>query len=228
MDKVNTGKVTSIKVTKVVINMNLYPRTVLDEYNVNEIAEAMRSGKEMPPIEISKKGNILVDGYHRLTAHIKVHGNKSSINCIKKDFASEAEMLLRSMVLNSGHGRKLTTQDRVRCITLGQELGLSVDMLSDALGLTQAKIGKLVDNRIASSGSKSIPLKATTEHLAKTELSEEQLEYNRKAGGLHQSFYVNQVIAMLESDSVDWSNEALVKRLAELSKLLDKYAKSTA
>jgi hypothetical protein len=122
------------------------------------------------------------------------------------------------MRLNSGHGRSLTPYDKVRSLAIGGRLGLTPQQIAGALRITVHKAEGLVQGRMSADG---LALKRTMAHLAGEELTPLQRSYNKRAGGLDQIFYINQVALMLESDSVDWENARVregVKRLAEALK----------
>ena len=65
----------SILVSALMLDYNLYPRHVVDEQHVHYIVEAMRSGAEMPPVVADKRSKRVIDGFHRVTAVKKMHGD---------------------------------------------------------------------------------------------------------------------------------------------------------
>ena len=63
-------------------------------------------------------------------------------------------------------------------------------------------------------------IKRTNAHLAGKKLTEKQASYNQYAGGMSQKFYISQVNALIESESVDYEDEDVCKELITLSQLI--------
>jgi hypothetical protein len=95
-------------------------------------------------------------------------------------------------------------------------------VVAKALNMTVEALGRLKAERPGYFQSRPIVLKRTTAHLAGEELTEEQFAYNRQAGGMQPTFYINQIVSMLEADAVDWEDEKVVRGLKRLRELLDK------
>jgi len=215
----------TIKVSKLVLDYDLYPREQIQSYHVNELVQALEAGVALPPIIVDKKTKRVVDGFHRVRAYQRFYGADAEIPATSKEYESEAAMYLEAMALNSAHGRPLSTYDKARCIARAEELKLEPAVVAKALNTTVERIAELKAERIAFYDQKPVVLKRTTAHLAGSELEKEQLEYNVRAGGMQQTFYINQVIAMLEADVVDWDNGKVVNALKRLYDLLDKALK---
>jgi len=210
-----------VKLSKLVFDFNFYPRHNVDPWHINQIAEALRAGKVMPPIVVDQKSNRVIDGFHRVEAYRKVFGDNASIQAEFKSYKSDADMLLDAVSANINHGRALDPRDKVRCIVLLESSGLPIDRIASALNMTTGKAEELKAERTAEYKLSTVALKGSTDHFAQLKLTKQQSEYNEKAGGLRQLFYVNQVVLMLELDTVDWSNNNLVAGLTKLAKLLD-------
>jgi hypothetical protein len=69
-------------------------------------------------------------------------------------------------------------------------------------------------------GGRRIVLKRSMEHLSTHTVSEEQASAMERAGGLDQTFYVSQVINLIEGDLLDRDNEKPLERLRCLRNLL--------
>lgn len=65
-----------------------------------------------------------------------------------------------------------------------------------------------------------VPLKKTIQHMAGKTLTTGQQKANEKLSGMNQSFYVNQVILLIENGLID-EKENLYERLRILQKLLN-------
>ena len=206
-----------IKAASLVLDYNIYQRHELDDYHVREIKHAMEAGVEMPPVVADKVTKRVVDGFHRVTAALKGDPN-ATILVTFQEYASDGELFQDSMQRNAGHGRNLTKYDKARCGILGQEFGLTPAQISTALNMTGARLTSLLLKRTAASGE---VLKQTTAHFAGKAMTPAQERYSRRqAGGLDQLFYINQVVALVESGSVDLSREKVVAGLAKLRDLL--------
>jgi len=212
---------TKVKVSELVLDYDLWVRLEARSVDIRDLVEALEAGATLPPIVADKKTKRVVDGFHRVKAHLKLYGPNALIPVILKEYASEQDMLLDAIRLNSEHGRKFSPYDRARCLAKAQELGIDIGDVAKAMNMTVEALGKLKAERLGYFHSKPIVLKRTISHLAGDELTEEQVAYNRQAGGSPPTFFVNQVIRMLESNSVDWDNEKLVSGLKRLYSLLE-------
>jgi hypothetical protein len=220
-------KVTKVKASTLVFDFSIYPRHKIELYHVHQMAETLRAGGSFPPIIVERKTKRVVDGWHRTEAYRKVYGLRTAIPVVLKDWPDEASMREEAVRLNATHGRILTKQDKARSITLLEEVGLVPERIAAALSMTVEALGELKAERLAQYEMAPVALKATARHLVGRELTSDQVEFNRKAGGLNQSFYINQVISMLEKDAVDWDNKTVVSLLKKLHGFLQK-ALSTA
>jgi len=214
--------VTTIKASKVVLDYDLYPRHEVQSYNVNLLVEALNSGAVLPPIIIDKKSKRVIDGFHRVKAYQKKYGPDAEISCIRKEYADENEMFAEAIDANSKHGRNLSSYDRARCLARSEELKMDITVVARALNMTVGTLGRLKTDRFGYFQSKPVVLKRTTAHLAGGELTKEQVDYNEQAGGMPATFFINQLTAMLESESVDWDDEKVSKGFKRLYELLDK------
>lgn len=214
-----TGK---IKASRAVLDYDLYPRQDVGSFNVHSLAEALSSGASLPPIIVDKASKRVIDGFHRVKAYQRVHGPDAIIPCIYKEYANEADMFIEAMEANSTHGRNLTPFDRARCLGRAEELKLDITIVARSLNMTVESLGVMKAERLGFFESQPVVLKRTTAHLAGEELTPQQLSYNRKAGGMPATYFINQVAGMLESGSVDWENDKVVDALKRLYERLEK------
>lgn len=211
------------KISRLKLDYNLYPRHRIDRYHVSEMKQAIMAGVTMPPIIADSKSKRVVDGFHRVEAYKALQ--HTTISVIFRKYATEAEMFIEAMRLNAAHGRALTTYDKAGCIARAEELKLDPETIISALNMTKERYDELKKTRLAEYKLEAVALKMTTSHMAGETLTEGQSQYNIKAGGLNQSFYINQVIAMLEHDAVDWENDRVINGLRKLYELLEKVLK---
>lgn len=207
---------------------DLYPRTVVDNYHTNQMAEALRANKSLPPILVGRLQGLdgktwtIVDGIHRVAAYRKVYKKKDpKIPANTKIYSSEIEMRLDAINANVAHGRALTTQDKVRCATLLEDDGYDRLFIASTLNMQKETLDDLMKTRVAEYKKEPIALKRTMKHFAGKVLTNGQAEHLKKAGGLPQSYFVNQVISMLEDNTVNWNDEKLVGALHKLYELLE-------
>jgi hypothetical protein len=209
-----------IKISVLDMDFSIYPRQHLNPYHVDELVEAINSGVKMPPIIIDKLTCKVTDGWHRVEAFRKLWGDDALIQAEVVEYGSPSEMFQDSIKLNASHGQRLTTSDEAHCLAKAEEFHLEQSIVATLLNITTERANQIVSDRLALSGKNTIVLKGSTAHMAGRNLTAEQVAYNRHAGGLNQSFYINQVISMLESDSVDWDNVKTVNGLKKLKTLL--------
>ena len=220
-----TERVQKIKLALLVLDYYLYPREQIQSYHVAGMVEALEAGAILPPIIVDRKSKRVVDGFHRVRAHYKAFGKDGSITAILRDYEDEAAMFIEAVKLNSAHGRNLSPFDRVRCLIRAEELKMKPELVASALNMTSERLGQMKAERLAYYKAKPIGLKRTVAHLAGRELTDEEVSYIHQAGGMNQTFYINQVIAMIEADTVDWENSSVVKALKRLHELLEKAMK---
>jgi len=96
----NTG-VVMMPITDIVFRDDLYPRIDTSAFKVQEYANDIDN---MPPIEINQH-RILIDGWHRWTAHKKL--GLETIPTITTVTDSEVQILELSIRRNAKHGHQL-------------------------------------------------------------------------------------------------------------------------
>lgn len=215
-------KITRIKLSELVIDYTIYPRHKVDDYHVRSMVESLRSGSGLPPMLVEKKSRRVIDGVHRYHAYQRVNGPDFSAPCILKEWPDEKSLVIEAIALNSAHGRSLTTFDKARCVALAETWGIEPVALATALKIRVERLEILKATRLAFHGQESVALKATVGHLAGKELSDNEFSFIPRAGGPPQAFYINQVIALLENNVVDWENERVAGALRKLMGLLEK------
>lgn len=216
----------TVPIAKPLLDYTIYPRAQVDSQHVHYMRQALKSGASLPPIIVCKKSLRVVDGFHRLTAMRLEFGDESTIEVIEKSYASEKELFLDAIRLNAPHGRRLTTFDRAHCLIIAKDLRIAVADIASAMSMTVDALGELRTDRVGelrvSGGqNKPIALKRTIRHMAEKPLTDKQSAANDKLSGMQQSFYVNQVILLLENNLLDRSDENLLERLGVLHGLLE-------
>jgi len=213
-----TANVEMISLSELIKDSSLYPRKDVFWQNVESLAEALRAGATLPPIVVCRDCNAIIDGYHRHDAYVKFNGGMNiDVSVEYRDYEDHSLALLDAIRLNAGHGQKLSTYDIVRSTKKAEEMGLTRDQVADAAGWTRERIDKSMLTRTTATGE---TIKRTNAHLAGKKLSEKQAKYNQFAGGMSQKFYLSQVNALIESDSMDYEDEGVVEALILLTQLM--------
>ncbi len=217
MDKKRT-----VKLAALVFDLKLYPRRIVDDLNVRDLVDAIRTGVILPPPIIDAARDRVVDGRHRCIAHGKVHGSDATITVIARSYPDEASILEDAIRLNSQHGRRLDPADRAHCAILAEEVGLSIERVAEALHLTRVRYDVLIRGKVGHlvNGMK-VPRKNTLRGLGDIPLTPNLAKANDKASGMSPMFYVNQVINLLENDAIDQTNTKLMERLIHLARLIE-------
>ena len=210
-----------IRCSELVFDFDLYPRNNIDSVNTKSMIMAMEAKVEMPPVIVDKKSRRIVDGFHRVRAKITLDGEDSEITVIEKDYKSEQDMFADVMRYNSAHGARLDSADRVRCTIIAKRLGISIEKTAIALNMPADTLERLVVDRTATHKGATISLKRTVRRFAGRKLTEEQVKANDKLSGMNQSFYVNQLIILIESKMLDLEDENLMTSLSKLQELLN-------
>ncbi len=210
-----------IKVAKLIVDFNLYPRARVNDVNIDDIVRSLEASGQLTPIIVEAGTNRIVDGAHRYHALIKLFGADATADVEYKTYGSEAELFSDAMRLNAEHGQKLSAFDKTHCLVRGEELGLTAVQIAACLSLTHDNIEALRLKKTAiDPQAKPVPIKRTLRHLAGGAVTKLQLAGNEKAGGKAQLYYVNQIINLFECDLLDRDNEILIERLTHLKELI--------
>lgn len=209
-----------LKAADLILDFDLYPRGSIDAKNIRDMAEALAAGAELPPVVICRKTKRVVDGFHRLKAHMRVYGEDAMIDVMEKVYKTDSDLFLDAARLNGGHGAKLQPFDRVHCCLIAERLKIPLEDMAGALHMTVDKLASLAADRTATSGRLHIPIKRTIRHMAGRRLTKRQREANDRLTGMNQLLYVNQLLELIDADLLDLEDENLMAGLRELSERL--------
>ena len=209
------------KVSELVIDLSIYPRSVIDDQHVGYMVRAKEGGAEFPPIVIDKKTKQVIDGVHRCKMTTTTEGEGATIECVEKTYKNDAERFLDAMRFNAGHGRTLTTHDRARCVIVAGRFHISDKALADVLHVNPDWIGELRADRTAKSNGIHVPLKRTIRHMAGKHLTKAQVVANKSLSGMNPAFYANQLLLLLRNDLIDKSDDRLLETLRKLHEELN-------
>lgn len=129
---------TKINISQIVFCKELYPRNELDNENVNSYRDAI---DKLPPITLSKD-NILIDGYHRLTAH-RLEGF-TEIEAEILDITDEKDILLEAIRRNTTHGKQLTKKEKHHWAKKMFQQGFDKPVIAKELSVSDKSVGRWV------------------------------------------------------------------------------------
>ena len=210
----------TVKLSELVLDFNLYPRTQVDSYHVSSMVDAENAGITFPPLVIDKKSKRVVDGFHRYHKQKRCHGPDAEIEVVEKNYRNDAAMLLDAIKYNANHGRNLSAYDRAHSVLLAEKLGLGDKAVAGALSMTEERVESLRVSKSATVGngkvSVTVPIKRTISHMAGKKLTKPQVDANKKLGGMNQAFYVNQLLTLIDANLIDMENMDLIEGLRVL------------
>lgn len=213
-------KTVKLPLSALIEDLSLYPRATVFDGHVGDLEDAIRAGVELPPIIIDKKSKRIVDGFHRRRALKKVHGPDYVVDVEVRSYASEAELFIDAVRLNSGHGRRMSTFDYARCATIAGTLGIDLAAMASALSLTAEKLGEITVAKSASSENGTlVPIRHGMSHMAGRRLTQAQERAAHIVGGQSPMYHANQLIALLEADMLP-EDERVLDRLRVLAALV--------
>lgn len=210
----------NVKAASLVLDFDLYPRNNIDAHNVRSIADAMEAGQEMPPSIVDKKSRRVVDGFHRVRA-VLLRDPEGEIAIVEKEYKNDGELFLDAVRYNSQHGARLDPCDRVHCTLIAERLSIPLEAMAGVLHMPVERLGGLQTRTATLASGLRIPLKRTLRHMEGRRMTKAQSAANDKLSGMNQSFYVNQVITLIENNLLDREDTNLMERLERLDELLD-------
>lgn len=127
----------TLNVGDVVYREDLYPRIKHDPSLVQRYAVNI---EQLPPIEVNQH-NILIDGWHRWTAHKTA--DIKTIQAVITETATENELFALSIKRNAAHGWQMDDSSKqkaaIRLYAAGS--GLSKEDIADVLSVTLRSVG---------------------------------------------------------------------------------------
>ncbi|MCL2623771.1 MAG: hypothetical protein FWD31_08910 [Planctomycetaceae bacterium] len=131
------------------MDMGTQARVQTDASVVEEYSAAMLRGDQFPPVEVfhdlESDSLILVDGFHRLAAHLKARPDKEIDVIIKEGTLSEARWA--SFTANATHGLRRSAADKRRIIAeaLRHEKGVKMSdrQIADHVGVDKNTVASV-------------------------------------------------------------------------------------
>lgn len=230
-------KTVKMKVGKLLINYNLYPRGKVDGTRIQRLREKRAAGIDLDPMTADAKTKQVTDGVHRTTLYLRDEGPDYETDVILRDYPDEWAMLADAAAMNLRGPKPLDSHDMMRVSCLAEDMGVSIAQVAGALSITVSTLQTMRDERIAVVGPQSkgngkgksaarrkgsrIPLKEPFRHLAGKRLTPEQVEANEKGSGMRPTFHANQLIRAIKAGMLQMEDESLLAKLRELHELLE-------
>jgi hypothetical protein len=144
-------KTKRIALHDIVIDDEVLVRTKIDKDHFDDLFEALKQSKELPPVVVFDDDGtlILVDGFHRYEAAKKCKVNK--IEAVVHE-GSKRQAILFACGANSGHGLRRTNEDKqraaLRLLTDPEWSGWDDAVIAKHCAVTQPFVWKLRDELI--------------------------------------------------------------------------------
>lgn len=227
-------KRTTLPLSELVEDMDLYPRHAVDTSHVSQLVQALHSGAQLPPIIADADSKRIIDGFHRSRAYRRVLGAAGVVDVVLRKYESQAEMVYDAAALNATHGRRLDAIDRTRCVIMLRAAGFNDEQVGTCLRVPAEKVEKLaikVATAAATSdqivpGTNAISLKRSVRHLAGSQLTPPQVKAHATLPGTSFLLIARQLCAGLQNDMVNLEDEKLVEQLKVLRVLIDESLKT--
>jgi len=217
--------VKKLRASELVFDTEVYPRTMVNQSHVAQMAEAMRAGEQFPPLVVDKKTKRIVDGVNRWTAYQQVFGEDIEIECELVSPNTDGELFLLAVQLNTAHGLQLTPFERTKSLLRLEELGISRESAFHALRMTVEAGERMAQARTAyralpGGHQQAVALKGSMTQFAGTVLTEKQERANKIVGGLRVHYYINQLVAFLEAGVLEHVGDEMFEKCVKLHALL--------
>lgn len=135
----------------------LYPRADMSSSNLARLKDAISMGAVLPPVIVEDSTKYIIDGWHRVTAIKELHGNEAFIDVELREYASQAEAFEDAIVLNAGHGMRVSPSDYGAIQQRAAALGLEQKRIAVALKVPIVRLHRSAPGRhaVAKSGGSS-------------------------------------------------------------------------
>ncbi len=122
----------------------IFVRTELNRDHAEKLANLMGNGVELPPIHITEKDFIVIDGRHRIEAY-EING-LTHIECVVENLTTEAQIIARAHQLNAGGALPPTQRDMEHTISLLLARRVGKRRIPDMLGLPKGMARRFIEN----------------------------------------------------------------------------------
>lgn len=187
-----------LDIDKCVVDPTIYPRTGVNEFNVNRLINAMNTSVKLPPITVEAKTFRIVDGRHRYEAHKRLR--LKTIEAEQKVYKNEADLFADAVRRNIVHGVPLDQYSVRSAIVKLTTYGYSKAQISEVIRLPVEEITRAERTFASNESGEAVALKGGLAHLAGQTLDPQQLEINRRYSGPKSIFFIRQIAGLLAND----------------------------
>jgi hypothetical protein len=207
--------VQKIKAIDCILDWNLWPRHEfknIDVTNRRQMELFLESGHSLPPIRVNKEDMRVIDGFHRVKAHLNVFGDEAMIDAELQEYEKESDMFLDAVRLNVHQGLQLSPRDRAHSAHRLSKMRVPPAVVAEALGLNVEQLKEWLPKRLAlTKGGEKISTSNGTSHLSIAErgqkpLTTEQEKLVQMGPPLRPMVYVNMLIQILKADALKLSD----------------------
>lgn len=240
-----------IRANELAVDLDVYPRSEVDEDNVDRLTDALRANAKLPPLIIESSTKRIVDGVHRWHANMAVYGDSVEIPCIEKSYRDDADLFLDAVRLNAVHGATLSHFDRQTCVAIAGRLTITDDLIAGALSMSTHRLGllrivgaqqpdedpapltvpardagpahrKQKNRNYATSVVAEPAAPKPGEMRRRNQAWEEEMEIVERGSTTDPESLINSLIVLIEQDCVDFTDATLKRRIAKLHLLLER------
>jgi hypothetical protein len=218
-----------MKAIELVLDWNLWPRyeaESLDGTNIRGMREAIRAGVSLPPVIVNAADNRVIDGFHRVRAHLRELGDEATIRVDLRVYETEADMFLDAVKFNAHHGLPLSPRDRAHAIIKARQYKIPTSVQAMALGMTEADLKVFFEKRTAKTvDGERIPLSYGAKAFAgREDLTEEDAEFAKTNDGQVPIQHAHQLLNALRREAMPLTEKAVAvlrDMLHEIERVLE-------
>lgn len=203
-----------MKLSEIVIDDSIYPRSQVNLYSVQRFVHALESGAKFPPLVIEAGTRRLVDGRHRYVLYDRKGLDK--VDVVEKVYASEADLYADAVRLNIGHGQSLDQYSVRAAVARLIEYGYAREAISDVVRVPVDHLEHIVKGFAAAPEGQPIALKGGLRHMAGQTLSREQVAVNRSYAGGKATFYARHIADLLQAELWPRDSEGFATQMDRL------------
>jgi hypothetical protein len=190
---------TTVAISDLKFDPTIYPRQNVDDHHIRQMCDSIEGGETLPPIVVEKKSKRIVDGVHRY--HAALRRGAKRIDCVLKTYASEVDLFREAVMLNTGIGLKLGTDDTLKVIEIAERLDLKEIDISSMLRTSIAhlrmikpRFGTVEETVAGVKQLRRVPLKGSIRHMAGEQITPDQAKAIESAPGQSYLLSVRQLL----------------------------------
>lgn len=206
-----------LKLSEIVIDESIYPRSQVNLYAVQRMVHAFESGATFPPLVIETATKRLVDGRHRYETYKRKGVEKTNVT--EKSYTSEADLYADAVRLNIGHGQSLDQFSVRSAVAKLIEFGYARAAISEIVRIPVEHIETIIKGFAVAPTGQPVALKGGLRHMAGQPLSEQQAQVNKTYAGGKVTFYARQIADVLTTDMWPRDSGAFAEQMDRLVEL---------